>query len=114
MRRRFIQGSLGVAGLAVLGGCGRLPWQAQPKMPRIGFISAGSSERDPGFRQALEELGYIDGRTATIEWRDPAGQSDRVPDLAAELVHLPVDILVTDGGTATRAAKDATSTIPIV
>jgi putative tryptophan/tyrosine transport system substrate-binding protein len=113
-RRQLLRRGLAAAGLGLLSGCARLPWQSQPKMPRIGYLSAGSRERDAAFRQGLEELGYVEGRTVTIEWRDPAGQSERVPDLAAELVRLPVDILVTDGATATRAARGATSAIPVV
>ena len=115
-RRRFVQGGLGLAGLGLLCGCGLpvVPRQQPARVPRIGYLSAGSRERDAAFRQGLEELGYVEGRTATFEWRDPAGQADQQPALAAELVRLPVDVLVTDGGTATRAATRATSTIPIV
>lgn len=116
-RRRLIQGSVALAGLGLLAGCEALPTlTGRPvHMPRIGYLSSGGGQdRADGLWQELEELGYVEGRTVMIEWRDPAGQADRQPALAAELVRLPVDVLVTDGGTATRAATQATSTIPIV
>jgi ABC-type uncharacterized transport system substrate-binding protein len=66
------------------------------------------------FRQQLRELGYVEGHTIAIEYRFAEGKSEPLPALAAELVHLPVDILVTWGSAAVRAAQHATSTIPIV
>jgi putative ABC transport system substrate-binding protein len=66
------------------------------------------------FRQGLRELGYVEGKHIIIEWRSADGKNDRLPALAAELVRLKVDIIVTAGPTQTRAAKAATSTIPIV
>jgi putative ABC transport system substrate-binding protein len=62
----------------------------------------------------LRELGYVEGKNIIIEWRYGEGKLDRLPALAAELVRFKVDIIVTSGGTPTRAAKEATSTIPIV
>src|SRR3989454_6335767 len=93
--------------------------QAQPtKIPRIGFLSASSpaalSGRIEAFRQGLRELGYVEGKNIVIEWRSAEGKLDRLPALAAELVRLKVDIIVTAGPVLTRAAKEATSTIPIV
>jgi len=67
-----------------------------------------------GFRQGLLDVGYVEGRDVVIEWRSAGGDYDRVPKLAAELVQRKVDVIVVDGTVATRAAKRATSTIPIV
>ena len=92
--------------------------QQAKKIPRIGFIggasrSAGSARID-AFRQGLRELGYVEGKKIVIEWRYAEGKLDRLPALAAELVRLKVDIIVSAGPTVTRAAKEATVTIPIV
>ena len=72
------------------------------------------SARVEAFRQGLRELGYVEGKNIVIEWRYAEGKLDRLPALAAELVRLKVDIIVTGGPAATRAAKEATVTIPIV
>jgi ABC-type uncharacterized transport system substrate-binding protein len=92
---------------------------AQPtKIPRIGYVSSTSpsaaSSRIEAFRQGLRELGYIEGKNLVIEWRFAEGKLDRLPALAAELVRLNVDVIVTSGPTPTSAAKEATVTIPIV
>ena len=96
----------------------RLVEAQQPrKVPRIGFLMAtspGADSRVEGFRQGLRELGYMEGKNITIEWRYAEGKEDRVPKLTAELVQLNVEIIVTDGTNVTRAAKNATKTIPIV
>jgi ABC-type uncharacterized transport system substrate-binding protein len=90
----------------------------QPKkIPRIGFLgtsSVSSAARIKLFRQGLRELGYVEGKDIVIEYRYAEEKLDREPALAAELVRLKVDIIVTAGAGATRAAKEATSTIPIV
>ena len=89
--------------------------QQPKKVPRIGYQSAGSSgEREEAFRQGLRELGYVEGQNIVIEWRFAQGKTDQVPRNAAELVRLKIDVIVTGGPTDTRAAKGATSTIPIV
>jgi putative ABC transport system substrate-binding protein len=92
--------------------------QQPTKVPRIGFLTATSASsqvpRLEAFRQGLKDLGYFEGKNITIEYRFAEEKLDRVPNLAAELVHLKVDIIVTGGGTSTRAAKEATVTIPIV
>ena len=92
--------------------------QQPKKIPRIGFLIARSpsanAPRIEAFRQGLRELGYVEGKNIVIEWRFWEGKADRLPALAAELVRLKVDIIVTGGATNTRAAKEATSTIPIV
>jgi ABC-type uncharacterized transport system substrate-binding protein len=97
-----------------------LPAAAQQpkKVPRIGYLSGTSpsvnSARFEAFRQGLHDLGYIEGNTIVIEWRYAEGKLDRLPTLAAELVRLKVDIIITGGPPATRSAKQATATIPIV
>src|SRR5882724_9035526 len=94
--------------------------EAQPpkKVPRIGYLGAASpsasSERIEAFRQGLRELGYVEGKNIVIEYRYPEGKPDRLPALAAELVRLKVDVIITSGPSVTRAAKEATVTIPIV
>jgi len=92
--------------------------QQQTKVPRIGYLSApslsASGARNEAFRQGLREFNYIEGKNIVIDWRAADGKLDRVPALAAELVNLKVDVLVSGGGAATRAAKAATSAIPIV
>jgi len=94
------------------------PTQAQQvkKIPMIGYVAASSlaTTNVNGLRQGLRELGYVEGKTIAIEYRYAEGKLDRLPDLVAELVRLKVDVIVTAGGTSTRAAKDATATIPIV
>jgi len=90
--------------------------EAQParKVPRIGFISDTPGPYAEAFRQGLRERGYIEGETIAIEYRWAEGRHDRLPDLIAELVQLKVDVLIPVGTQASRAAKQATSTIPIV
>ncbi len=91
--------------------------QQAKKVPRIGFLlgsSPGPDARVEAFRQGLRDLGYVEGKNIVIEWRFAEGKEDRPPKLAAELVHLNVEVIVTDGTDMTRAAKNATMTIPIV
>jgi ABC-type uncharacterized transport system substrate-binding protein len=92
-----------------------LPAEAQQptKIPRIGYLSGGSLSAN-ALRQGLREFGYVEGKNIVIEYRSAEGKFDRLPALAAELVRLKVDVIVTGGGRATRAAKEATKTIPIV
>jgi ABC-type uncharacterized transport system substrate-binding protein len=90
----------------------------EPKTPRIGFLVAGPasaiSSRIDAFRQGLRQLGYVEGKNIVIEYRYGEGKLDNLPALAAELVKLKVDVIVTAGSQATLPAKQATSTIPIV
>ena len=92
--------------------------QAPAKVPRIGFLTARSPTDLPhhleAFRQGLRELGYVEGQTIAIEYRFGEGRPERLPGLAAELVGLKVDLIVTGAPPAPEAAKQATSTIPIV
>jgi putative ABC transport system substrate-binding protein len=92
--------------------------QQPTKIPRIGYLSVNSPsvnrDRIEAFRQGLRELGYVEGKNIVIEWRYAEGKQDRLPALAAELVRLKVDIIVTGGPATTPAVKEATVTIPIV
>ena len=94
--------------------------QQPKKVRRIGYLSANRSQlltrtRSEAIRQALRELGYIEGQNIAIEYRYAEGKLDRYPELAAELVGLKVDIIVAAGGNRlVRAAKNSTKTIPIV
>jgi putative ABC transport system substrate-binding protein len=91
--------------------------QESAKLPTIGFLGAATSSAwsrwVAAFAQRLRELGWIEGRTVTIEYRWAEGRSERFAEIAAEFVRLKVDIIVTSGG-AVVAAKRATSVIPIV
>jgi putative ABC transport system substrate-binding protein len=92
--------------------------QQPVKISRIGILGGASASanasRIEAFRQGLRELGYVEGKSIVIEHRWADGQLDRLPALAAELMRLKVGIIVSAGPTVTRAAKDATVTIPIV
>jgi putative ABC transport system substrate-binding protein len=92
--------------------------QQAGKIPKIGYLNAGFlsaiAGRMEAFRQGLRELNYVEGKNIVIDLRSAEGQGDRLPGLVAELVRRKVDVIVTSGGSATRAAKAATSTIPIV
>jgi ABC transporter substrate binding protein len=91
--------------------------QRSGKIARIGYLSTANPRSAPNFaalEQRLRELGYIDGQNVVIEYRDAEGEVDRLPDLAADLVRLDVDVIITATDPATRAAKGATTTIPVV
>jgi putative ABC transport system substrate-binding protein len=95
--------------------------QQPGKMTRVGFLGTGPAPTPAtpyaplqAFRQSLDELGYVDGRDVIIETRWAEGRIDQLPALAAELVGLRVDILVGVGAVVARAAKSATTTIPVV
>jgi putative tryptophan/tyrosine transport system substrate-binding protein len=92
--------------------------QQPTKTSRIAFINASSPSailaRYEAFRHGLRELGYVEGKNITIEYRYAEGKLDRLREIMAELVRLKVDLIVTAGPSATRAAKEATSSIPIV
>jgi ABC transporter substrate binding protein len=115
IRRRKFLATLGSAAVA-------WPFAAraqQPgKLPTIGFLVAGTpSSHGPwvaGFVQRLRELGWIDGRTVTIEYRWAEGRSDRAAEIAAEFVRRNVDVIVTSATAVIVAAMQATSVIPIV
>jgi putative ABC transport system substrate-binding protein len=105
--------------LIVLVGCvGMAKAQQRAKTPRIGVLAPPTpsflSTRVEAFRQGLRELGYVEGKNISIEYRYAEGKLDRLPQLAAELVHLKVDVILTAGESGALAAKNATSIIPIV
>jgi putative tryptophan/tyrosine transport system substrate-binding protein len=114
MSRRVIVFVLSIVILA----SAHLAQAQQAKVPRIGYLSATSPStlagRTDALRQGLRELGYVEPKNLVIEWRFAEGKPDRLPSLAAELVRLKVDVIVTGGPSATRSAKEATITIPIV
>src|SRR5262249_20678946 len=86
--------------------------QQVSKIPRIGIID--NAPIWDHFRQGLRDLGYIEGRDIAIEYRSAEGRPERLVAAATELAQLPVDVIVTFGSLATQAAKQATTTIPIV
>jgi putative tryptophan/tyrosine transport system substrate-binding protein len=92
--------------------------QATKKIPRLGILSLNPAsvqkDRVEAFREALRKLGYVEGQNITIQYRYGDNKSERMRGLAAELVHLNVDVIVTTGSSATRPAKEATAVIPIV
>jgi putative ABC transport system substrate-binding protein len=99
--------------------CGAVAEAQQPtKVPRIGYLDgpppSSIAARTEAFRQGLRDLGYVEGKNIVIEYRYAEGKIDRLPALAAELVRLKVDVIVTGGATVTRAAREATVAIPIV
>ncbi len=116
MRRRDL---LGVLGSAVLAWPPAARGQQVGKVPRIGYLSPGSGSPGPvayydEFQRGLRELGYVEGRNIVIEYRFADGKFDRLAALAAELVQLNVDVIVSVVTQASVAAKNATRTIPIV
>jgi len=108
--------------LLVLLVCASSAFSQQPgaKIPRIGFLGVSTQEawapRVEAFRAGLQDLGYVEGRNIVIEYRFAGGQYDRLPELAAELVRLKVDVIVTHTVPGALAAKQATATnrIPVV
>src|SRR4030095_13118325 len=92
--------------------------QQPKKVPRIGYLAgvplSVNADRVEAFRQGMRDLGYVEGKNLVIEWRSWEGKFDRLPALAAELVRLKVEVIVAVGTSDTRAAKEATATIPIV
>jgi putative tryptophan/tyrosine transport system substrate-binding protein len=104
--------------LIVVATCFSAEAQQPKKVPRIGFLAAqspvSSGTRYEAFRKRLTELGYTEGKNIVIEYRYAEGKIERLPDLAADLVRLKVDVIVAAGLPAAHAAKQATTTIPIV
>jgi putative ABC transport system substrate-binding protein len=92
--------------------------QESKNIPRLGYLTAGTEDNDSGrlavFREALRDLGLVEGRNILIEYRFAEGKLDRLPELAAGLSRLNVNIIVTAGNEAVQAAKSATKTIPII
>jgi len=108
--------------ITLLGGAAAWPlaaWAQQPTMPVIGFLRttslADAAHLAAAFRQGLREIGFIDGQDVAIEYRYTENQADRLPALVADLISRRAALLVASGGdVAPRAAKAATSTIPIL
>src|SRR5437867_3244315 len=113
-RRTFIGGIAGGLLFAPLAARA----QQAAKVYRIGILETIPAARNAAnldaLRKGLRELGYVEGRNLTIEYRSADGRAERFPDLAAELVRLKVDLIVTRGTPAAKAAKNATETIPVV
>ena len=114
MERRTFMGALTGGLLAA-----PLAAQAQParRVPRVAFITTTSPETSisaDAFRQRLGDLGYVEGQNIVIEWRWGRGKTERFPEFAAEVVRIPVDVIVAANTPAGFAAKKATQTIPIV
>ncbi len=107
-----------VLGAALFAFCFSAEAQQPKKVPRIGFLNALFPTTNPArieaFRQGLRDVGYVEGKNIVIEYRYAERKFDRLPALAAELVRLKVDVIVTSASEETRAAKEATNTIPIV
>jgi len=108
-----------VAVIVMLAGYGTIAAAQQPaKVPRIGLLSpfspSATAPWHEAFRQGLRDLGWVEGKNISIEYRYADGRSDRLPALVADLVRLEVDIIVVSTGTDARAAKKATGRIPIV
>jgi len=104
---------------ALLAGLSSSVWAQQPKkVPTVGFLALNSlssiSYLVEGFRQGLHELGYVEGKNIVVEYRSADEKIDRLPDLAAELIRLKVDLIISAGDVVTRVVKKATSTIPVV
>jgi ABC-type uncharacterized transport system substrate-binding protein len=117
MRRREFLTFLGSAGAASIGR--QRAAHAQPKIRRLGVLSQGSLRAHPTpmfqtFQQGLRDLGWVEGQNLTIEWRFSEGSAEPLPRLAAELVGVPVELIVASPTRPALAAKEATSTIPIV
>jgi putative ABC transport system substrate-binding protein len=117
-RRQFVHGA-GGAGVGLLVGCGRLPWQApQPtRVPRLGILLFSSPTHDPNlaaFHRGLSALGYVPDENITIEYRYAEGRPERLATLAEELARLAPDVIFALGGDVSLPMKAATTTIPIV
>ena len=110
-RRMFIRAA--GAGIAMVAFAAEA--QQAARLPRIGVLLPGNTGTGTEvLRQGLLELGYVEGRTAVIEWRWWEGKIERLPEAAAEMVRLNPDVIVVAGSEATKAMKDATRSIPIV
>ena len=115
MRRKFFGLALSTLLLALC-----FPAQAQQpkKVPRIGYVGgvslSANTARHDAFRQGLGELHYVEGKNIIIDWRSAEGKLERLPVLAAEMVRLKLDVIVTSGPPQPVPPRNATNTIPIV
>lgn len=118
-RRQFVAGT---SSALLLAGCGRLPFQQPPptvvKIPRLAWLNGGSATSNSPlleiFRQALDELGYVEGQNLVIEYRWGDGNDPRLAEPALELVRIPVDVFIVPSGQVGRIAREATATVPII
>jgi ABC-type uncharacterized transport system substrate-binding protein len=117
-RRAFVSGVAAISaaslGLTALGACAPLPPGSNrpTRIARLGFLV--SARNQAAYLEGLADLGYFEGQNIALEWRSADGQQELLPQFAEELVRLPVDVLVAEATPAAQAAKQATSTIPIV
>ena len=115
-----MRAGIAVGGLLVAAGCGSasLPWPLMKRTPKIGLVGNEigwlSSPSRAAFLEGMRRAGYVEGQTVTIVDRSAEGQAARLPDFMAELVSLPVDVLVVASSDGVRAAKQATQTLPVV
>jgi putative tryptophan/tyrosine transport system substrate-binding protein len=121
-RREFVR-AVSLAGVGLLAGCGRLSipplfqTPPAPRVPRIGYLGLGSSDdgrRIDSFRRGLRELGYAQDQNIELVWRFANGDPTRLPALAAELIAVPVDVLVVNSDPAVQVVQQQTEGIPIV
>ena len=120
-RRQFVQAA-GIASLGLLAGCGRVASEARSstKVPQVGYLgtgfgpSAGPDSIWSGFLQGIQDAGYVEGHSIILQSKWAEDHQERLADLAAELVHRNVDVIFAAGSNPARAAKRATSAIPIV
>lgn len=122
-RRRFLQGSVAVAGLGLFSGCGIVASLAgkPARVRRVGILNQNSAPPTPSdwpglvvWRQQMAELGWIEGQNLLVEFRHAGGVIARLPELAAELVQAGVDVIYTSSTPEADAARQATTSIPIV
>jgi len=117
--RRTFAGCIVAFAVALLAAPAIVLAQSSPKAQRVGWLSAGSAPAEAkrgvvDFQQGLRDAGYVVGQNVVIEYRYANGNTERLPELAAELMRLPVDVIVTSGELAALAAKRATTTVPVV
>ena len=117
-RRQFLRGAVALVGLPLAAGRAIVPpWAGQPGAARVGWLSLSTLERSVGleaFREGLRERGWAEGEALAIEFRFAAGEEERLPELAAELVSLPVDVILATSTPSAQAATQATGTVPVV
>ena len=118
-RRQLLRAGLALAGIGLLSGCDlpRLPWQPA-RVARVGYLTLATERASTAvldvLRQELRSLGYVEGQSLILEARYADDRADQLPGLADELVRMPVDVIVTTATQAALAAKQATTSVPIV
>ena len=112
MKRRAFVSIFG--GAAVLASPLLVHAQSAPKVPRLGYLAVGLPSPSRAFLEAMHDLGYVEGQNVLVEYRGAEGKPDRLPEMAAELIRLKVDVVFASGTEATFAAKGAAVTTPVV